>query len=193
MKTHQEIMSCHEKGYLALHVTPEPHIFVDKLDDRRILNNLRENKDALENSNYQLYTTISATILPPSKFQIRQDLFHTSNFFFGIDIRHCVIKYYKNFDSWSLYYGVYNKHGRPSYKPRSIEIADDISELSQEERLSYVQQINYESAADRLSRPMNELVVKVNHESGLFIGSTASTICNNPSIVLNLITIQKKL
>lgn len=105
-----------ERGHIALHVTENITGLLDKMDDPRILNNLREDGGTdFRHQRYQLYTIISATTLPPSHIPVRQNLFKRSPLFVGIDMENAKVKEFSVADGWTTY-DKKNKHGRPSYK-----------------------------------------------------------------------------
>lgn len=206
--TKKDIRTLHELGHLAVHVTASPsEVFFEKIDDRRIINNLREDGGTTqrEREGHQLYPIISATVLPPSQFPVRQNLFDKAfKIFVGLDMEKSLIKGYSPADAYSAY--TTNKKGRPSYKAGLI--FDDLANSPSDERLEKVDRSNFAIARAHtlpkksklfgvkppdFHRVMNEVVLKITDQSMKFIGASAASIAENPSVLLDLICLQKKL
>lgn len=192
----KNILEKHKQGRLAVHTTyPLPRVY-DKLDAPGILNNLREDGGSQFRINgYQLYTIISTTILPPEKYPIRQRLYEPfASTFLIFDITKSKIKSYYIGDSESTYHHK-NKHGRPSYRARLF--LHDLATLSNQKRLSYLDYYNRGTAKRAIEnkskfRDVNETLLKINIESLMGLGITASNILEYPGILFDLIYFQKQ-
>ncbi len=65
----------HSSGLAVVHMLRNINSLTDRWDDRRIINNLLEDGGTESKpEGYQLYPIISATIVPPSKYPIAQQL-----------------------------------------------------------------------------------------------------------------------
>jgi hypothetical protein len=206
------LLQQHSRGSVAFHVTPSPALFVNKLDDRRILNNLREDggSDQRESKDYQLYTQISATVLPPAKFSVSQGLYARGGIFLVIDLEKTTVKSFAPGDGWAKYEK--NKKGRPSYKITLSIFEDKMAKMPSKNRFQFVRAFNLLSTKratqpmprsivfhDALPEPpsnyrrLNEIIVKVYNESVVAIGVTAEELSQHPERVLDLVATQKEL
>ncbi len=177
----------HADGYLAVHSTDQPQ-FMNKYNDRRILNNLREDESnnqtifaTMINFNtvqkfsytpkkYKLYPQISTTLLPNDK-SMGQIIFSDNNrMFFCINTKYTVIKNIASSDSMSNFLSI-NKHNRSTYKAtRNIK---DISkkDFLTKQKLLETQNKKFSQDVDAgYPRLYNEIVLKFNMDCLLGFG-----------------------
>lgn len=206
----QHVIKQAAAGNLAIHVNSDFGLLAYKLDDPAILGNLREDGGTLltdmgerQKKDFQFYTTVSTTLLPPSEYPIAQNLYSYANdVFIGLDITRSIIKNFSLGDGQSTY-EYKNKHGRPSYKMLFFTGELQLNKSSKD-RYAYVNKLNHESAQRCIvkgkgsfgkkpdfKRSMNELLLKVNLSSMVCIGSTVDEVLAVPEIILKLITIQQ--
>jgi hypothetical protein len=185
----------HEKGHIALHCTPSPSYFHDKLEDNRIIGNLREDGGPPKAIGYALYPVISTTLLPSYLTPTGQGLF--GQFFVGINLEKSKIKGYFPADADSQY-GIHSKTKRMTYQIGfSLHHGKEYKEwknwdnLSHEKRLTLLDNLNLKE--NNIRRNMNELVAKVNADSLLFLGCTADYVNANPAALFDLIYHQNEL
>lgn len=198
----------HSSGLAVVHMLRNVNSLTDRWDDRRIINNLREDGGTESKpEGYQLYPIISATIVPPSKYPIAQQLYTTLGkyFFVGIDPEKTRLINYSHVDANTVY-SQKNSKGRNTYKAAGID--NKIDAPTQEERITALGNLN-EKIALRATKPstsklfgtsppslfcsMNELTTKINASSMLCIGVIASTVENEPVKILELLDMQKQL
>lgn len=179
----------HRVGLVALHATCNPLLLADRLEDRIILNNLRENecdttrkqqrREALYRSvlrpdlpsPYSLQPTISATKLASSSIAFGQEIFcpTTNNIFVCFDLEQSRVRYYFTDDCWSTY--AKNHHDRLSYMPDRKFRRND--ELSYQERLEKaLEKDQLLSQKSVKTRRMNEMLIKIDGESAICMGFT---------------------
>ncbi len=208
----KDIARLHEQGHLAIHITPDPAgSLFEKIEDRRIINNLREDGGTTERDreDYAFHPIISTTVLPPTKYSVTQNLYDFSGkIFVGIDMENCLVKSFSHVDSQSTYWAK-NSKGRPTYKAIA-NIRKDLAELPHEERLPYVDKENirsaqyvstprkkgarlFSSSEPNFKRGMNEALLKVTNNSMVFIGALASDVKDHPDLLLKLMLIKQQL
>lgn len=199
-------------GNIALHKNSNVELLLYKLDHPAIIGNLREEGELLTDlterskKDFQFYSILSCTLLPPTKYLIAQQLYENENdIFVGFDIRHAIIKNFCVADGWSEYKN--NKHHRPSYKMLvSSTITDTLFRQKPQSRYEKVMNLNLQSAEDctapadpddsfslepTFTRGMNELLLKINFNSMICIGTTASELLKDPAVFLKLVLIQQ--
>lgn len=192
----KNIIEQHRRGRLAIHTTRPLLRIYDKLDAPSILNNLREDGGSqFRRKGYQLYTIISTTTLPATKYPIAQRLYEPfASSFLIFDVNKSKIKSYYISDSDSTYRHK-NKHGRPSY--RASLFLHNLATLSDQKRLSYLDFYNRGTAKRTVEdkdflRDVNEALLKINLESLSALGVTASNLLKYPGILLELIYFQRQ-
>ncbi len=201
----KKLSQLHEEGSVVIHCCHSPESFYDKLDDRRIQGNLREDGGPSLDQfrGYQLFPVISGTLLPNSSYFIRQELFAESLFVI-LDLSVSKFKGFFWADAHSYY--EQNKKGRLSYK---LGFNDPtLITGTPEERRKKLAQINRGLSEDAthssfsdlfgyippsMGRAMNETLLKVNVDSLLGIGTTAAKIQKNTHIIFDLVEEQQKL
>ena len=213
------ISRLHKEGILALHTFSNIDVLCNKLDDRRILNNLRdvnlsdEDKEIYGNV-YKLYTIVSATVLPPpNQLAIAQMLYQSrSHFFIGIDLEQTVLKEYHRRDAGTTYTNT-NKQGRSTYRTKSYTDAPkldygEFEGIKRHKRLAAISNFNKTDQGSPINqglfnrllgdpvknyRGLNELLLKININSMVFLGLEAAAALEQPDKLLTLILYQKKL
>lgn len=185
----QHFIEQHKKGLAALHITRCPREFYEKLDDPRIIGNLREDGGTEHHDfGYQLYTSVSTTLLPPSEYRISQKLFSRAFAFVGLDVEPSLIRDFSPGDADTSYH-CKNKHGRPSYKVTTTMFGTDFSLMPRAQHLPAVIECNFSSARkvpklDKSTsgrRGMNELVLKVNLSSMCCLGIIIEGVLEFPT------------
>lgn len=206
---HDHVIEQSSLGNIALHVNSGLAHILYKLDDPAILGNLREDggteltEGERQSKNFQLYLSISCTVLPPSTYPIAQNLYsYLGDIFAGFDITRGIIRNFSSGDGQTTYQ-IKNIHGRPSYK--MLFFNEYLPHKSPLDRYDFVSKLNQNSAVactvkgkgsfnrrePSFERGMNELLLKINIASMTCIGATAKDVLQNPEIILKLILIQQ--
>jgi hypothetical protein len=206
----ENILELHKKGHMAIHAISSPHLMtlLEKIDDRRILNNLREDggTEMRARSDYQLYTQISATILPPAQYPVGQNLYLSGGrILIGLNMEKSVIQEFSVGDAGTDYKFI-NKSGRQTYRAPGADIRFTSTDSAQT-RLEKMDGYNNKTAfamtqptgdeddlfgvePPMLYRPMNEIVLKINDQSMCSLSMETSDL-KHPDALLNLIYVQQ--
>lgn len=201
----ENFINVHNKGLAAVHTFKSPSEFVKKINDPRLINNLRDDGGGENKEDYQLHTNISTTLLPKSGAPVTQRLYTAvgSYLFIGLDMNKTKIKSFSPMDSQS-HYDFTNKHGRPTYRP---SWANKFLEMQKnhQERVVEVSRLNNiltraaiepkkdflgRQASPSFMRGMNELILKIDIESMACIGICGDRLLEKPERMYNLLAAQ---
>lgn len=196
-------MEQHEKGLAAIHRVglDDPSEFVVKLDDRRIINNLREDGGTTDRTalihtevgdqpHYQLYTSISTTLLPPLGYKVAQEVYETVNICVFLDASQTRPREFCPRDG-SADYKYTNKHNRPTYSLRMFDTVERFSSLSTRDSIRRLAELNtFQLDRSDTSRRTNECILKIYQESIKGLGVTIDAL-QFPGEILQIIKLQQ--